>query len=180
MCKEIKYFTHALWRKYTVSTPELKVLLFSKPRWRWVTLFHCNVSVKWDLHKIKRAQISSRFVFRDQDECENVLVPLYKLLAYRDEESPIHPWFLIGPDAATWLEDSSHSTRAGTWNQNGEHRPLFAEPHLATSFNWPDGAPTGEKLITIAEWMDSEPQHLLPGCHVFINNSFVLFVILDT
>lgn len=64
----------------------------------------------------------------------------------------------LGPDVATWLAYSSHSSWAGARNQSGVHKPLFYEPHLATSFNRPDGTPAGEMSsyglhVTVATWI---------------------------
>lgn len=53
----------------------------------------------------------------------------------------------LGPDVATWLAHSSHSSWAGAGNQSGVHKPLFYEPNLATGFNRPDGTPAGETSL---------------------------------
>lgn len=68
----------------------------------------------------------------------------------------------LGPDVATWLAYSSHSSWAGAGNQSGVHKPLCYEPHLATGFNRPDGTPAGETSfyslhITVTTWM--RPSH---------------------
>lgn len=52
----------------------------------------------------------------------------------------------VGPDVETRMAYSSHSTWAGAGNQSGMHEPVCSEPHLATSFDRPDGAPAGELI----------------------------------